>query len=242
VTAAEAPIAFIERGRRFDISTDKDVSFTNQFRWYGGLLFNLAHDSILDDVTPCTLEEFQSDPFPFSLAGGNGNARNCEADVRQSLLDAAECILFIAGLKWKQVEEPRFVIRTFGMGHNHGGTSLDVEPDNSDYSFRPDQREEAIAEFIDVATGRGDTKALSAEIIHSVSTFEVLIPEVVTGPIIQPMGKFTITISVYVEGRGPKLALRRAVSRLRIPDHEAKNLTFAVTDQTTGETSRMEYD
>ena len=64
---------------------------------------------------------------------------------------------------WEKCGEPRYMVMTFGLGHNHGGTSLFVETDyrdkisNENYSAAT-KAEEAIAHANGVAKARGDTK------------------------------------------------------------------------------------
>jgi len=64
-----------------------------------------------------------------------------------------------------QTSEPRYCIYTFGLGHNHGGTSLSVDYHyNSNISknryFSALQGDEAVTEAIRIATNRGDTESL----------------------------------------------------------------------------------
>lgn len=61
--------------------------------------------------------------------------------------------------------EPRYAIYTFGLGHNHGGTSLSIDFSyNGNISknryFRADEYEQAIAKVIDIALNRGDTESV----------------------------------------------------------------------------------
>lgn len=63
---------------------------------------------------------------------------------------------------YRETGEPRYVVQTFGLGHNHGGTGLletwyDNENVAADAYFRADEFEKARARAIEVAKGRGDT-------------------------------------------------------------------------------------
>lgn len=63
---------------------------------------------------------------------------------------------------YRETTEPRYVVQTFGLGHNHGGTGLlETWEDNpnvaSESYFRADEFEKARARAIEVAKGRGDT-------------------------------------------------------------------------------------
>lgn len=64
---------------------------------------------------------------------------------------------------WERCGEPRYVIMTFGLGHNHGGTALMIDTMynvNISYKryFSALQGDLAVAEANRIATARGDTK------------------------------------------------------------------------------------
>ncbi len=90
--------------------------------------------------------------------------------------------VYFDGKFWRQISEPRYVINTFGLGHNHGGTGFFIE-----YSYNPNisnknyfsalQRDEAIAYGKAVATRRGDTESVEGMGDHDV--IEVVMPEMV---------------------------------------------------------------
>lgn len=64
---------------------------------------------------------------------------------------------------FKETAEPRYVVNTFGLGHNHGGTGLFVE-----YHYNPNisknnyfsalEGDMAVTYANNIAAGRGDTK------------------------------------------------------------------------------------
>jgi hypothetical protein len=91
----------------------------------------------------------------------------------------------IDGILHGKVEEPRWVVMTFGLGHNHGlgwGTSMEVEHDyNSNISrdryFRIDQEKEANMLGRKIAEQRGDTKAFKHFDKRLYPHFNVYIPE-----------------------------------------------------------------
>lgn len=71
--------------------------------------------------------------------------------------------LLVDGEVYNQTTEPRYVVVTFGLGHNHGGTGMFIEfsynPNiRKDNYFNALQRDEAIAHADAVAARRGDTK------------------------------------------------------------------------------------
>lgn len=101
--------------------------------------------------------------------------------VQKEINKRAKKFLIIDGVIWQQCGEPRYVIVTFGLGHNHGGTGLFVEEYyNSNISnkryFSALQGKEAIEEFNRVAAGRGDTESVGN---YKEEMIEVLMPECV---------------------------------------------------------------
>lgn len=111
----------------------------------------------------------------------DANKRSKE-DMLQSIEDFMNSHVMIDGVIYQQTNEPRYVVMTFGLGHNHGGTSLMITQHyNSNISkdcyFSALERNKAIAYADKVAKARGDTK--------DVGTFDrdinikVLMPEMV---------------------------------------------------------------
>lgn len=89
--------------------------------------------------------------------------------------------LIIDGMVWVKCGEPRYVVMTFGLGHNHGGTSLmadyhDNENILAESYFRADEYEEALAHAVRVAKRRGDNESIP----RFKPLIEVLIPEAIT--------------------------------------------------------------
>ena len=83
---------------------------------------------------------------------------------------------------WERTNEPMYLINTFGLGHNHGGTGFFIDfwynPNISKNNyFNALQREEAIAYGKEVATRRGDTE--SVDRIGEYDNIIVLMPELV---------------------------------------------------------------
>lgn len=70
--------------------------------------------------------------------------------------------ILVDGDLYVQTEEPRYVVITFGLGHNHGGTGLFCEyyynsNIRKENYFSALQGEQAVAYANKVATARGDT-------------------------------------------------------------------------------------
>ena len=73
--------------------------------------------------------------------------------------------LLVDGELFVRTGEPRYCVYTFGLGHNHGGTSLSIDdyynPNISkECYFSALDREAAVAYATKVATGRGDTESV----------------------------------------------------------------------------------
>jgi len=96
--------------------------------------------------------------------------------------DAADNIIIFDNKIWDATSEPMYLILTFGLGHNHGGTGFFIEwfyNENISVEnyFRADQREEAIAYFKETALGRGDTESVND--YEPAPNIRVLMPEMV---------------------------------------------------------------
>lgn len=83
---------------------------------------------------------------------------------------------------WEICGEPMYVINTFGLGHNHGGTGFFIkyhynENISKDNYFNALEREQAIAYGKKIAANRGDTN--SVEGMGECDIIEVLMPEMV---------------------------------------------------------------
>lgn len=102
--------------------------------------------------------------------------------ICQMLRKSAKKYIFCDGKFWSICGEPRYVINTFGLGHNHGGTGFFIEYGyNTNISsknyFSALQRDEAIAYGKSVALGRGDTE--SVDRLGKYDNIEVIMPEMV---------------------------------------------------------------
>lgn len=107
--------------------------------------------------------------------------QNQRDQIIEEVNKEADGYLIIGNEVWRHCGEPRYVIITFGLGHNHGGTGLFVETgynpniSNSRY-FNALQGKEAVQEAKRVARGRGDTNSI--RLMHEM--IKVHIPETVT--------------------------------------------------------------
>ena len=95
--------------------------------------------------------------------GKNTSKEAVKRQVRKSL----ERYLIIDGELYEKVNEPRYCVVTFGLGHNHGGTGLFCEyhynPNIPKQNYFPANKgKEALEYFKSVALGRGDTESVGA--------------------------------------------------------------------------------
>lgn len=154
-----------------------------EIRTHAGKLY-AAHRESRNQETPLLPGSTQ---FPSETNAERLRLRETEsADAFESSIQRHfSRFLIIDGTVWVETAEPSYLVTTFGMGHNHGGTALMVETLPTRYragTFRADDFASALAHAIEVAGERGDT--------HDVARFEkspdeycaieVLIPEAVT--------------------------------------------------------------
>ena len=90
--------------------------------------------------------------------------------------------IIIGNSVYQKTGEPRYLINTFGLGHNHGGTGMFIDNSyNSNISknryFNALQRDECVRYGILTAERRGDTESLKD--FGKSCRIEVLMPEVV---------------------------------------------------------------
>lgn len=90
--------------------------------------------------------------------------------------------LVIDGKVYETCNEPRYVVQTFGLGHNHGGTGMFIqyhynENISKDNYFNALQREEAIQYANTIASNRGDTNDVGT--FGKFENIEVFLPEMV---------------------------------------------------------------
>jgi len=80
---------------------------------------------------------------------------------QQSIAEQYGDYLLIDGMPWEQSDLPRYYVRTYGFGHNHGGTRLKLgHPQDGERSFALLDRKAALAATEEIARERGDTGSL----------------------------------------------------------------------------------
>lgn len=167
VTGEKAPVALRIADREY-----------TELRWWSGRLWE-----------PCTgyvsgeREHIKAGGpgFPPQVTRGGHGYRSRE-DVLNDIERSLSNRLIIDGLVWEAAREPIYLVRTFGLRHNHGGTDVMVESlydeiDRNDL-WRVDHFEQARQDAIRTADRRGDTDSI--ERLKSMKApVEVLIPEAV---------------------------------------------------------------
>ncbi len=183
VTQSEAPVAIREHTMTFTDKTGKYEPTTIEYRWWGKELWTLEK---LQRYSHAPFEtqkagQFTQDPYPMTK-GPSNTFYKPKNEVRAGLIGWAKSILFIDGMRWRKAGEPRYVVMTFGLGYNHGGSALMTDNFyNSNIGksryFRVDQYQEAVKSACDIALSRGDDQSITS--IKKADTYDILIPEAV---------------------------------------------------------------
>lgn len=161
VTENDAPVAIIEHD---SLQEDNPLCF----RWFDGKLWtNSSAFRRCDGLYGDAIDYFRSDGY------------KTELEVTAQLYNCADSMIIINGQTFRTAGEPRYVIMTFGLGRNHGGTALMTDYSynqniNKSRYYRIDQREEAIVEAERIAIARGDTEDVP---IKPHANFDIFIPE-----------------------------------------------------------------
>lgn len=180
LTADEAPVAF-----RLSDYSHRERGNT-EIRWYKGKLWRRMTQN--DGRCGGDLSDVKTDELPrvvrivYGIPHSIAKTREL---LQKKFRESAKSYILIDGAVWTVTGEPRYVVNTFGLGHNHGGTGLFVEEcynqniANTNY-FSALDGDAAVAYANKVAERRGDTN----DVGKFEKMIEVLIPEAVT---IRPM-------------------------------------------------------
>lgn len=108
----------------------------------------------------------------------NDNKKEVERYIKNHI----KSYIYFDGKFWIVCNEPMYVVNTFGLGHNHGGTGMFIESHynpniSSDNYFNALQRDEAIEHGKAIAVRRGDTESIEG--IGKYIDIEVIMPEMV---------------------------------------------------------------
>lgn len=202
VTEQEFPIAFIVKDYKSIYENAKSYSefdgngdfkmFSEEIRTYHGNLYmpvRVTHGAAIStcfeslDYIRHRLTEYKpywkgEDEFTEASIIKEDNISEC----KESIFRKAEDYIIYDGKVWKTCGEPMYVINTFGLGHNHGGTGFFIEYfyneniSRNNY-FNALEREQAIAYGKKVAANRRDTNSIEGMGDHDI--IEVLMPEMV---------------------------------------------------------------
>lgn len=190
IKSVDAPVAIRAKGViRFDASRP----YVIDYRWFDGALWT-AMSCI--NAEPNSLDANQN-PEPYSRFPDVLDIRHeralefgyywfsdrpSEQDVLADISSMASSNLLIDGVPYRLAGEPRYVVMTFGLGHNHGGTACMVDSgynSNIPHSryFSLLNRSKALVLATQIASERGDTKSLPMTV--NGPAIEVLIPEAI---------------------------------------------------------------
>ena len=180
ISAEEAPVAMTTttlEWRKVDGGIGRDgtdlIPVPTDYRWFKNKLYTPYKDR---DGELKTAEDIVRSISVYAY--WNYTKEELMKMLRKSL----KAFIIIDGIIHEIAGEPRYVINTFGLGRNHGGTGFFVENFynsniRKDNYFNALQRDAAIAYGKHIASGRGDTKSVDG--IGSSCDIKVFIPEAV---------------------------------------------------------------
>jgi hypothetical protein len=170
-TQLEAPVA---------IRHDSSIASAVDYRWWRKRLYTLykPHSRQIEPSHPGSVY-FPHDQ-KWSPSSGSTSRQAAIAAIRAHY----RTFLIIDGLLWQRTTEPRYVVMTFGLGHNHGGTAVLVEhgrnPNIDARHYLPANAFTAAQDFaIAIAERRGDTDSV-IRINTSQPQLAILIPAAIT--------------------------------------------------------------
>jgi len=113
-------------------------------------------DEVIDKISRCHDDYVEGISSPYFA--GKSEEENA-SDIKWW----ADRYLIVNGEVWEKVGEPRYVVQTFGLGHNHGGTAWFCtygynQNISKDAYFNANEFERMVEHYFDVALGRGDTE------------------------------------------------------------------------------------
>lgn len=195
----EAPVALVVQTKDRSKLNGSEGTASVPYRWAFGTLWtncrtrNGARSSFTCGVQdwlyrrPTPVMDLRSD----RCGRANGyryelylREQDSKQDNQEQIVAWAQNLLILKGLPgiWSTAPEPRYVVMTFGLGSNHGGTALMLDEHyNSNISkdryFNALEYDKAKAEATRVAKKRGDTKSLPLSTAHG--KIKVLLPEAI---------------------------------------------------------------
>lgn len=173
ISKEDAPVAFVVRdGVRFD--RPEEIRLWNNQLWKV-----VEYSEMYSGASG--LWPIEQIPLHIKYAR-YGNIVKNEQETQEQKNEIASAFLIIDGVVYRKSGEPRYVVMTFGLGYNHGGTSLMISKHyNPNIAasayFNALEREKAISMAKMVAQRRGDTKNIDGMGEHY--QIDVLIPSAV---------------------------------------------------------------
>lgn len=178
ISADEAPVAF----RCSDYS--HRCNHQEEIRAYKGRLYMKDWRHLTNEEREAGEEGYRTvtiDELPRYFRSHCYISDNIDKDtVVKELKKEAHKWLVVDGIPYHLCGEPMYVVNTFGLGHNHGGTAMFVQHHynnnipNKNY-FNALDGDRAVAYANKVAEARGDTN----DVDRFGKMIEVLIPEMV---------------------------------------------------------------
>ena len=167
--------------------------FAEPYRVHNGKFYKFCRASYGAAISTAQTElkyviaDIKSDLYRYSLyekenlfSDKSVNKSDNLSEIVDNMQARANKYISLDGELWKECGEPRYVVNTFGLGHNHGGTAMFIEEFyNSNISsknyFNAVDRDKAITYAKETAIARGDTDSVKR--IGKMENIEVLIPE-----------------------------------------------------------------
>lgn len=196
VGADAAPIAIRGTYRPMGRRGTRRETITLEYRWWAGRLWTAvnvdtggnrcARSSGGNDwrypTWPARLDLSKCDRISHFNLGLYGDRHATKQECIDYLMHIENQHLMVDGVPHRPADEPGYVVMTFGLGRNHGGTALMVDTSyNSNLPhgryFNLHQLEAALSLATQTATERGDPKDLPMK-VHG-PAYEVLIPDAI---------------------------------------------------------------
>lgn len=156
VTSADAPVVALIPNDRGHLGSPG--SLDAELRAFGGKLWTVETES-RDCTSPAVAAG--SDRFPASVT--ENYWIEYPRDAIAQFESGYQGYLIIDGTVWRQTNEPVYSVQSLGMGHNHGGTYLDIEVPapgkHEDRMFTLIDHEAAVAGALAIAARYGDDQS-----------------------------------------------------------------------------------
>lgn len=189
----------------------------SEYRWYNGKLWERFTVSISRRRNAkITAKSFKPDYIWGKCEGGYPLA-----SAQEAILKNTQEFLFIDGCAYTAAAEPVYVVQTFGLGNNHGGTSIVEETINSinrvdsTMIFSLLEAADALQMATLVAQNRGDTLSIP-RLKKDAKLFKVLIPGAIkfSGKALRE--KSLLAEIEYLDQQIHKLQTQQAEARKRL--------------------------